>query len=344
MPSPSIALMIYGDRSSHRNALTEEKYKELAAAFSSAGCNVSSVLYHDDVAENLSGDLLKYDAVLVWVNPIEQGRDRKKLDALLLKISNSGCYVSAHPDVILKMGTKDVLYKTRDMGWGSSINLYEDPDDFEKRFPGILETFKIRVLKQFRGNGGNGVYKVVLRNDGYVNLVHAIKGNEEKTISLAELFETFRPFISKDGLLIDQQWNENCVNGMVRCYMSGTKVSGFGYQEVNALYEMINDGSKTWLPPGKRYYFTENCGLFSDLRRMMETSWIPELQYRLSIGDSDLPAIWDADFFINRSNSTEAEGKYTLCEINVSSVSPFPPSAIPFIVQNVMEAIRVFNR
>ena len=87
MPAPSIALMIYGDETSNRNAITEEKYKELAAAFSSAGCEVSSVLYNDNVAENLSLELLKYDAVLVWVNPIEQGNDRKKLDDLLRKIA-----------------------------------------------------------------------------------------------------------------------------------------------------------------------------------------------------------------------------------------------------------------
>jgi hypothetical protein len=36
----------------------------------------------------------------------------------LVEIANKGCFVSTHPDVILKMGTKDVLYKTKDMDWG----------------------------------------------------------------------------------------------------------------------------------------------------------------------------------------------------------------------------------
>ena len=213
MPAPSIALMIYGDESSNRNAITEEKYKELAAAFSSAGCEVSSVLYNDNVAENLSLELLKYDAVLVWVNPIEQGNDRKKLDDLLRKIAQGGVFVSAHPDLILKMGTKEVLYKTRDMSWGGAINIYKDLEDFEKRFPEILGAYTTRVLKQHRGNGGNGVYKITLRNDGLVELVHAIKGGDERIISLAQLFETFRPYFSNHGLLVDQPWNENCVNG-----------------------------------------------------------------------------------------------------------------------------------
>lgn len=61
----SVALMIYGDSNSGRNALTEEKYKDLAAAFSAQGFNVESVLYNDETAGKLAGELLKYDAVLV---------------------------------------------------------------------------------------------------------------------------------------------------------------------------------------------------------------------------------------------------------------------------------------
>ncbi len=49
--------------------------------------------------------------------------------------------------------------------------------------------------------------------------------------------------------------------------------------------------------------------------------------------------IWDADFFINDVNAEHAEKKYELCEINVSCVSPFPPSAIKFIVEEVKQRI-----
>ena len=64
--------------------------------------------------------------------------------------------------------------------------------------------------------------------------------------------------------MIDQEWNNNIVNSMVRCYLSGTKVVGFGYQEINALYKL---NGKTYLP-GKRYYYTENCGLFTDQKEI----------------------------------------------------------------------------
>jgi hypothetical protein len=333
--------MIYGDINSSRDALTEEKYKDLAAAFISNGFKIESVLYTDGSAGKLANDLLKYDAVLVWVNPIEQGKDRKKLDSLLAEIANKGCFVSAHPDVILKMGTKDVLYKTKNMDWGGDIKMYERYEDFTTRFPGSLHAAKIRVLKQYRGNGGNGVFKIIQGPaENEVTVIHANEGSKKKILSLGNFYEQFKPFFDNNGLLIDQEWNKNIVNGMVRCYLSGTKVAGFGYQEINALYE-LND--KTHIPPGKRYYFTENCGLFSDLKEAMENEWVPELQQVLSIDKTMMPVLWDADFFINNANSKDATDKYQLCEINVSCVSPFPPSAIRFIVDEVRTRIENKN-
>ena len=333
----SVAIMIYGDTNSARNALTEEKYKDLAIAFSSEGFNVESVLYNDGSADKLSIELLKFDAILVWVNPIEQGNDRKKLDALLVEIAGKGCFVSTHPEVILKMGTKDVLYKTKDMDWGGDIKMYKSYDDFINRFPRSLQTSGTRVLKQYRGNGGNGVFKIKRSSkDNEVILTHATDGTQEKVLSKEDFNNEFKKFFLNDGLLIDQEWNNNIVNGMVRCYLSGTKVAGFGYQEINALYELNN---KTSLP-GKRYYFTENCGLFADLKEIMESKWVSDLQKNLSIDKSMLPVIWDADFFINKPTSNNVAEKYSLCEINVSCVSPFPPGAVTFIISETKTRIK----
>ena len=333
----TIAIMIYGETGSGRNALTEEKYKDLAVAFSSAGFNVNSILYNDQVADSLAIQLLSYDAVLVWVNPIEQGHDRKRLDALLVEIAGKGCFVSTHPEVILKMGTKDVLYKTKDLDWGGDINKYVNYEEFITSFPGSLQKSGTRVLKQHRGNGGNGVFKIRSGPSvGEVTIVHATDGANPRVLPMADFNNEFRSFFEHGTVLIDQEWNNNIVNGMVRCYLSGTKVAGFGYQEINALYELNN---KTHLP-GKRYYYTENCGLFSDLKEIMENKWVPELQTNLSIANNMMPVIWDADFFINKPNSNQAAEKYSLCEINVSCVSPFPPSAIKYIVEETRSRIK----
>ena len=91
-------------------------------------------------------------------DPIEQQGDRKILDALLMNLSAQGCFVSAHPDTILKMGTKEVLYKIRENGVWRRYKMYGSFDDFKEMFfkaqPGT------RILKQYRGNGGDGVFKI----------------------------------------------------------------------------------------------------------------------------------------------------------------------------------------
>lgn len=336
MAQSYLAILIYGEPGSRRNALSEEKYKDLADSFSSEGYIVESILYNDSIAEKLLNDLLRFQAVLVWVNPIEQGKSRKKLDSLLREISNKGCFVSAHPDVILKIGTKEVLFTTRAMDWGTELNLYRSFDEFKSGFPQSLATSKKRVLKQYRGNGGNGVYKVLYssNDNSRVKIIHA-NGNQEIIVTPHELYTFFQPYFLNDGMLIDQQWNENIANGMVRCYLSGNRVAGFGYQEINALYERLN---ATSIPPSKRYYFTEQCGIFRDLKEAMETKWVPQLQETFTISDTMLPIIWDADFFIGNETSPYV-GKYTLCEINVSCVSPFPPSSIKHIVKAVGDRI-----
>lgn len=334
MKGDPVALMIFGEPGSGKNALTEEKYKKLAAHFKEKEFDVHSVIYHDSIAKELAEELTKYKAVLVWVNPVEQGRDRKQLDALLIDLSGRGCFVSAHPDTIVKMGTKEILYKARDTEFGGDVKLYRSFEDFKQNFFPSEEVTAIRILKPYRGNGGNGVFKIDAT--GYKNnrivVTHA-KGNEARALTIDDLFKEFEPYFKGNDMLIDQAWNQNIVNGMVRCYLTGTKVTGFGYQEVNALYP-----NKL---PGQRYYFSEDCGLFSDLKKVMENNWVPQLQQITGIENEMLPVIWDADFFINNVNATDASKKYSLCEINTSSVSPFPESSIPYIVEDIRRRVQV---
>ena len=49
--------------------------------------------------------------------------------------------------------------------------------------------------------------------------------------------------------------------------------------------------------------------------------WVPAMQARLGVATVDLPALWDADF-CTRANP--GGDRYVLCEINVSSILPFP--------------------
>lgn len=333
MKSKSVALMIYGEPGSNRNAITEEKYRKLASCLIENDFVVDSILYHDSIADRLATELLKYNALLVWVNPIEQQQDRKILDELIVKLSSQGCFVSAHPDTILKIGTKEILYKTRDTEFGGDVKLYNSYKDFKERFLSSGEMTGIRILKQYRGNGGNGVFKIEATDikNSRVSVTHAANGDKEEQLSSTDFFLAFESYFSNAGMLIDQQWNSNLINGMVRCYLSGDKVTGFGYQEINALYPLKK--------PSQRFYFSEDCGLFQDLKNIMESKWILQLQGIAGIKNEMLPLIWDADFFINKINTINTSEKYSLCEINASCVSPFPESSIRYIVEGLSKKI-----
>src|SRR5215469_11763311 len=58
------------------------------------------------------------------------------------------------------MGVKEVLYRTKHLGWGSDTHLYRTGAEFGAAFPVRLQSSGPRVIKQNRGNDGLGVWKV----------------------------------------------------------------------------------------------------------------------------------------------------------------------------------------
>src|SRR3546814_11624187 len=83
-------------------------------------------------------ELLSCDAVLVWVNPLDISGDRSQLDPMLREVAGCGVVVSAHPDVIAKIGVKEVLYTTRSMAWGSDADRSVHAEGHRARFPDLL--------------------------------------------------------------------------------------------------------------------------------------------------------------------------------------------------------------
>jgi hypothetical protein len=67
--------------------------------------------------------------------------------------------VSAHPYVVLKMGTKEVLHRSRAMSCGCDTALYRTAEAMRAELPTRLAADP-RVIKRNRGNGGQGVWKV----------------------------------------------------------------------------------------------------------------------------------------------------------------------------------------
>jgi hypothetical protein len=292
---------------------------------------------------------MRVDGVLVWVNPIEGGRDRSVLDSMLRDVANAGVFVSSHPDVILKLGTKEVLYHTRDIGWGCDTHLYRDMNQMVQELPLRLVAGKARVLKQNRGNGGNGVWKVQLPPEGFANgegcsgstlpqpetvihVRHAKRGCSEEQITLGEFYDRCVSYFAASGRMIDQEYQQRLPEGMIRCYLVHDKVVGFGHQAINALFPAPLGATSTEAPsPGPRLYHPPSMPEFQTLKRKLEHEWVPAVQRLLEIETESLPILWDCDFLLGPKGDN-GEDTYVLCEINVSSVAPYPESAVPYVV------------
>src|SRR5262249_48163923 len=165
-----VAILSPGNSEARRTTTVENsRFSDLFRAFAARRIHAEPAIYHDDFCGDIREHLMQVDGVLVWVNPIEGGRARSVLDSMLRDVATAGVFVSTHPDVILKLGTKEVLYRTRGIGWGCDTHLYCTMDQMAQELPLRLAAGRARVLKQNRGNGGNGVWKVQLPVDAFAN-------------------------------------------------------------------------------------------------------------------------------------------------------------------------------
>jgi len=332
-----IAILSRGDEAARRGVTpATSRFKAIFAALAEVGVDAEPVVYEDDVLDAVRAQLATQDGVLVWVNPIHEGRNRANLDALLRDVAERGVWVSAHPDVILKMGTKEVLHRTRTMGWGCDTALYRTAEEMRAELPARLAAGP-RVIKRNRGNGGEGVWKVETlaspRSRSMVCVLDATKDASEK-LSLDEFLERCAEYF-QDGCVIDQPFQARLSEGVVRCYMAGDRCAGFGHQKVKALV----DSPAARAEAGRRLYTSNDDPRFQRLRRLMEDEWTPQLTSLLNIPRRDLPMIWDADFMLGRPNADRTDS-YVLGEINVSSVFPIPEEASGEIARRVADRLR----
>jgi hypothetical protein len=341
MPQPKarlgrIAVLWRGDEAARRGVTPEtSRLKAVFAALADVGVDAEPVVYEDDVLDVVRAQLATLDGVLVWVNPIHEGRNRTNLDALLREVATHGVWVSTHPDVILKMGTKEVLHRTRSMSWGCDTALYRTPEAMRAELPVRLAAGP-RVIKRNRGNGGQGVWKVETlagpQNRSTVRVLDATKEAPEE-LALEEFFERCLEYFV-DGGVIDQPFQARLSEGVVRCYMAGDRCAGFGHHKVKALVDVPAIRAEA----GPRLY-TSNTNLrFRRLRRLMEDQWTPQLTTLLDIPRRDLPVIWDADFMLGPPGA-DGTDSYVLGEINVSSVFPMPDEAPAEIARQVADRL-----
>ncbi|HWX09863.1 MAG TPA: Cj0069 family protein [Gaiellaceae bacterium] len=323
-----------------RSIIESCKLHEMFSAFQALGVAAEPVVYSDDAVDVVKDQLLGLDGVLVWVNPIEQGLDRSKLDPVLREVVEAGVWVSAHPDVILRMATKQVLVDTREMSWGTDTKLHRTAAELRSSLLERLAEPRPLVLKQQRGMGGNGVWKVELngpKSDGetMLRVQHAARGSVPERLSLNEFVARCEPYFAGDGSMVDQPYQARLGEGQIRVYLTHDRVVGFTHQYPRGL-----------MPPAEasqastsKIFELPSAPSYGDLRDRMESEWVPQLQEILNLETHALPVIWDADFLYGPRTSSGGD-TYVLCEINASSTFAFPEHAMPTVAEAAIQRIQ----
>ena len=311
------------------------------ASFAKLGVTAEPVVYSDETTDAVRDQLRELDGVLVWVNPVEQGLDRSRLDPLLREVAHAGVWVSAHPDVIGRMATKQVLVDTRTIGWGTDTRIYRSTRELGDQLRARLGNGAARVLKQQRGMGGHGVWKVELEtpdDDPWVLVQEAARSGVQERLRLTEFVDRCEPYFANDGLMVEQPFQQRIGEGMIRVYLTHNEVVGFAHQYPAGL----RPESAGEPPPGKTFKLA-SAEEHRELRTLMESEWLPELQRLLDLDAHALPVIWDADFLYGPT--TPAGGDtFVLCEINASSTFAFPEHAMPAVARAAVDRIAERDR
>src|SRR5260370_11639069 len=110
---PRVAILSHRDREVGENPPPGEgRFGKVFQAMGALGMVAEPAIYHDEICDELRKQLMRVDGVLVWVNPVEGRRDRSVIDAMLRDVAASGVFVSAYPDIIQTLGTKEASNPT----------------------------------------------------------------------------------------------------------------------------------------------------------------------------------------------------------------------------------------
>lgn len=335
------------------------------------GVNATPVAYTDDASNELEKRLSEnFAGVVCWVDPVStnaRGEEETRadwagndggLDKVLRRVAEKGLHVSAHPDIIEKIGTKRVLFETRNEPWGlPNTHYYKTKEDLRQRLPNSLSSDKRRILKLDRGSSGKGVWRCDIleelsahpnNNESLVmRIQHAGDDMVEDRVSLEKMLNRLEERMDiTGGGVVDMPFLPQVNEGIVRCYMMREQCKGILHQlplRSSSDYPNLNvSKSKRYqtkgLPEGKCIHPPDNPD-YRELVVTLENDWVPKLVRAVgllscneaSIRDA-LPVVWDIDFIstesVERKESDMAEAnksrykKYVLCEINCSCVFP----------------------
>jgi hypothetical protein len=347
-----VAVVWRGDQAArHAGIASNERLRPVLDALVALGVSAIPTIYRDEVAAEVRAELLEVDGVLAWIDPIGHGEDRTRFDEILHDLSSAGVWVSAHPDTIALIGTKDVLYRTRSLGWGSDVHRYATLGQLQSQLPGRLAEGP-RVVKRQRGNAGIGVWKVEVPagwsrpiTGATPVLVHGAEHRDTdiNEISLAAFIDVCAPYFANGGIVIDQAFQPRITEGLIRAYLVIDSVVGFSRQSADTLIRDKESASRVMGLPSPKTMYPPDSPELARLRTDLETEWVPGLRELLDLPRARLPVLWDADFLLGPP-APDGTDTYVLCEINCSCVTPFPPAAPEHIARATVESLTTRRR
>lgn len=312
------------------------------------GVNATPIAYTDDESTEVEKRLCEnFDGVICWIDPVSTnagGEEETRadwagngdgLDNMLRRVAGKGLHVSAHPDIIEKIGTKRVLFDTRNEPWGlPNTHYYKTKEDLRESLPNSLSSDKCRILKMDRGSGGRGVWRcdIVEDSSGHptnneslaMRIQHAGDDMVENRVSLKILLDRLEERMDKTGGgVVDMPFLPEVNEGIVRCYMLRERCKGILHQlplsssDDKPLYPNLNvSKSKRYqtrgLPEGKCVHPPDSPE-YQQLVKTLENDWVPKLVRAVgllscneaSIRDA-LPVVWDIDFICLSTESVES--------------------------------------
>jgi hypothetical protein len=150
-------------------------------------------------------------------------------------------------------------------------------------------------------------------------------------LRLGSFLERFAAILGSGGSVVEQPFFPRAIEGMVRCYVSGSVVAGFaehvprGFSSRPASTGEAGEAAEAASGFEKVMYGPTAAG-FRALRAAVESEWLPAMVALLGLDAASLPAIWDIDL-LRGGTAAERDDGWVLCEINASCVSPFPEEA-----------------
>lgn len=250
----------------------------------------------------------------------------KRVDSyfqFLNELSKEGMQVHTHPDVMINLDFKDILYKLRDKPFcDSNTQFYQSYESFEETFPKELKRDKTRVLKVNYGSTGEGVYLVNSKDDGSIVSTEAVNNlkyyYDDMDDFLATFEEKFDDDIDEDELIyfkgksgfVDCRYLPRISEGEIRVLIINDK-------PISVVHKKPQEGefSATLFSGAKYQYDKADNPKWRDIIELTVKAFKDIKPY---LQGKNFPLLWTMDYIMDYNS--DGSDRYILSEINCSCV------------------------